>query len=83
MWNTQSTKTVQGIYNTKLVNLSEIYIETNFNIPELTEDQDKVHNEIFSIYSKLFTHKECNNNMTDIKKFLGDVNINSRSEIEN
>ena len=39
------------------------YIETKDNPQELTRDQDKVHNQIFSFYNKLFMYKECNTDL--------------------
>ena len=52
-----------------LVNLLEIFIESKDKPPELTKDQDKVHDQIFSFYNKLFAHKECNSNLDDIRSF--------------
>ena len=66
-----------------MVNLSEIFIESKDKPPELTKDQDKVHDQIFSFYNKLFAHKECNSNLDDIRSFLGGVSLKQVTELEN
>ena len=65
-----------------LVNLSEIFFKTKNKPPKLTKDQDKVHNQIFSFYNKLFAHNKCNTNLDDIRSFLNGVDIKQVTALE-
>ena len=49
--------------------LSEMYIDSK-TPPTLSKDQATVHNHIFKFYNNLFSHKQCNENFSDLQKSM-------------
>ena len=69
--------------NSSKSTLSEIYVENPNLPPVLSKDQNTVHKEIYSFYSKLFAYNPCNSNLVDLKQFMGDIPLKQTSSNEN
>ena len=59
-----------------------MYID-NKNPPTLSKDQATVHNHIFSFYNSLFSNKQCNDNFSDLQKFMEGIELDRVTEEEN
>ena len=51
--------------------------------PTLSKDQATVHNHIFKFYNDLFSNKQCNENLSDLQEFMGDIELNKVTDTEN
>merc|ERR1712114_169698 len=62
--------------------LSEMYVDNN-DPPTLSKDQTTVHNHIFGFYKSLFSHKPCNDNFSDLEKFMEGIDLDKVTQEEN
>ena len=51
--------------------------------PTLSKDQATVHNHIFKFYNNLFSYKQCNENFSDLQKFMEGIELDKVTEEEN
>ena len=59
-----------------------MYLDKN-DPPTLSKDQEKVHNHIYTFYSKLFAHQECKDDFLDLVDFMEDIETKRITEDEN
>ena len=58
---------------------SKMYIDSKTQ-PTLSKDQATVHNHIFKFYNNLFSHKQCNENFSDLQKFMEGIELDKVTE---